>query len=366
MQIALFNLMAMHHPAQTPAEVLADTVENVRLAESLGFDAAWFAEHHFSNASVCPSPLLMVAHCAAVTQRIALGPAVVVLPLNNPLRIVQELGMLDALTGGRLVLGLGTGHQPHEFRSFGVDIAQRTALLHEGWDILEQGLTTGRVAHDGLHIKVPPVPLAATPGRMPPLFLAGGDAGLLERAARSGATPLVGQGFRTAQMTVKSVEPIRSAFARAGIAADRMPLGLQRYVFVTDDKDEARAAARGLLQMGRILQNLRLPDPPRDGVHLRDLPLDNEPDEAWLLENCPIGGIDHVLRVLGEDLRLLRPTHMSLYAGFTTLPRRAVLRALERLGQQVLPFLRHGAIGGPANSGAAPPCPRRLSPNMQG
>ncbi|PZW44826.1 alkanesulfonate monooxygenase SsuD/methylene tetrahydromethanopterin reductase-like flavin-dependent oxidoreductase (luciferase family) [Humitalea rosea] len=344
MQIALFNLMAMHHPDQTPAEVLATTVEHVRLAERLGFDAAWFAEHHFSNASVCPSPLLMVAHCAAVTQRIALGPAVIVLPLNNPLRIVQELGMLDALTGGRLLLGLGTGHQPHEFRTYGVDIGNRSALLQEGWDILQQGLTTGRVAHDGRYITVPAAPLAATPGRMPPLFLAGGDAGLLERAARSGATPLVGQGFRTAQMTLKSLDPIRSAYAAAGIPMERMPLGLQRYIFVTDDAEEAREAARGLLRMGRILQGLRLPDPPRDGVHLRDIPLDNEPSEAWLLENCPIGRIEHVTQVLAEDLRLLRPTHMSIYTSFTTLPRPAVLRALERLGTEVLPFLRREAM----------------------
>jgi alkanesulfonate monooxygenase SsuD/methylene tetrahydromethanopterin reductase-like flavin-dependent oxidoreductase (luciferase family) len=340
MHFALFNLMAMNHPEETPEQVLAMTVAKVRMAEELGFDGAWFAEHHFTSASVCPSPLMMVAHCAALTSRIALGPGVVVLPLASPLRIAQELGMLHALTAGRLMLGIGTGHQPHEFRAFGVDIAQRSTLLHEGWDILEQGLTTGRVALQGQHMQVPPTPLAIVPGRMPPLFLAGGDAGLLERAARSGATPLVNQGFKTAEMTLKALEPSRAAYARAGIPLQKMPLGLQRYVYVTEDAAEARQAARGLLHLMRTTLSLRLPEPPRDGVHLHSLPFEGEPSEDWLLENVPIGGVEHVTRILHHDLRVLGPTHLSLYTGFSGLPQQRVLQALERLGTEVLPQLR--------------------------
>ena len=122
MQFAYFNLMSMNHPGETPAQVLTNTVRQVRLAEELGFDATWFAEHHFSNASVCASPLMMAMHCAAVTSRILLGPAVVVLPLHHPLRVAQEVAMLDQISGGRVLLGFGPGHQPHEFRSLQVPL----------------------------------------------------------------------------------------------------------------------------------------------------------------------------------------------------------------------------------------------------
>ena len=63
---------------------------------------------------------MMAAYCAGQTRRIRLGAAVVVLPLHHPMRVLQEIGMLDALSDGRGVLGLGTGHQPHEFRTYGV------------------------------------------------------------------------------------------------------------------------------------------------------------------------------------------------------------------------------------------------------
>src|SRR4051812_50189540 len=99
MQFAYFNLMSMNHPGETPAEVLANTVRQVRLAEELGFDATWFAEHHFSNASVCASPLMMAMHCAAVTSRIRPGPPVGVLPLHHPLRVAQVLAVAHHIIG---------------------------------------------------------------------------------------------------------------------------------------------------------------------------------------------------------------------------------------------------------------------------
>ena len=144
MQVALFNLMNMNRPEDTPAGILGATRDVTVLADEVGFDAAWFAEHHFSSQSLCCSPLMMAAHCAAVTRRIKLGPAVLVLPFYDPLRVVQEIAMLDALSGGRTILGFGAGHQPHEFRSFGLDMAQKAAATLDAWDIIEQGLTTCR------------------------------------------------------------------------------------------------------------------------------------------------------------------------------------------------------------------------------
>ncbi|MBY0339231.1 MAG: LLM class flavin-dependent oxidoreductase [Acetobacteraceae bacterium] len=338
-EIALFNLMALNHPAETPEEALGTAVDSVRLAEELGFDMAWFAEHHFTSASACASPLLMAAHCAAVTRRIGLGTGVVVLPLHHPLRVVQEVGMVQALSGGRLRLGLGTGHQPHEFESFGIPLADRTAMLEEGWDILEEGLKTGRVAHEGRHYRIPQTPVCIPCG-MPPLYLAGGNEALLRRAAQAGATPLISQGLRTAPATLPLKTRVEAACRAAGCTAPDIPLGVQRYVFVTDDAAEARQAAQGLLHLARTTLSLRDPVPQRDGVHLRSIPFAGEPDADWLLAHAPIGPAEHVARLLAEDRRVLRPSHMSLYMGFSGLPRARVLAALERLGRDVLPALR--------------------------
>lgn len=349
MQFALFNLMAMNHPGETPAEVLANTVRQVRLAEELGFDATWFAEHHFSNASVCASPLLMAMHCAAVTSRILLGPAVVVLPLHHPLRVAQEFAMLDAVSGGRTLLGFGPGHQPHEFRSFGVPLAARHAIMLEAWDIIEQALTTGRVHHLGEHYRIEDTPVAARSlsGAMPPLFIATATPALLARGIRAGATPMISQGHRTAPGTQAMRQGILEGWRAAG-GAEPMPLGLQRYVFVTDDATEARQAATGLLALIRNTLALRGPAPARDGVHLRPIPFDGEPSVEWLLEHAPIGSAEKVAAALAEDMRLLQPTHFSLYMGFSGLPGTAVERALTRFGRAVLPRLRQQAAGAAA------------------
>src|SRR3989440_5352125 len=133
MEFGIFNLMGSREPEKPTAEVFAEVAEQTRLADELGYAIAWFAEHHFSNYCLCASPLMLVAHCASITKKIRLGTAVVVLPLYNPARLLAEIATADALSNGRLMLGVGAGYQPYEFERFGVGIApveSATVTLH--------------------------------------------------------------------------------------------------------------------------------------------------------------------------------------------------------------------------------------------
>ena len=121
MHFGQFNLMGYRTPGTKAHELYDNAIEQVKAAEANGFEIAWFAEHHFSNYCVCPSPLMMLARLAGETKRIKLGSAVVVTPLYQPVRLISEIGMVDALTHGRLVLGVGSGYQPYEFERFGED-----------------------------------------------------------------------------------------------------------------------------------------------------------------------------------------------------------------------------------------------------
>ena len=109
MKFGLFNLMTVPGPEASLAKRVEETIAQVQLAEHMGFDIAWFAEHHFSNYSMCPSPTMMGAYAAARTERIRLGAAVLVLPLYHPVRLIEELALLDVQSNGRLVVGLGSG-----------------------------------------------------------------------------------------------------------------------------------------------------------------------------------------------------------------------------------------------------------------
>lgn len=120
--------------------VIRNSVEQAVLSEQAGFRTAWFAEHHFTNYSLVPSPLLMVAHCAGLTSTIRLGSAVCVLPLYRPQRLLAEIGFVDIVANGRLELGVGSGYQQFEFDRFGVNVDEAPAVFSECLDILLKGL----------------------------------------------------------------------------------------------------------------------------------------------------------------------------------------------------------------------------------
>src|SRR5215218_8053253 len=150
MEFGIFNLMGSRDPAKLSAQTFAEVAEQTKLADELGYAIAWFAEHHFSNYCLCASPLIMVSHCAAITKHIRLGTAVLVLPLYNPARLAAEIAMADALSSGRLMLGVGAGYQPYEFERFGIDLKQNLEMTEEFCEILDLALNRGFFTYNGL------------------------------------------------------------------------------------------------------------------------------------------------------------------------------------------------------------------------
>ena len=158
MEFGIFNLMGSRTPEKPTAEVFAEVAEQTRLADELGYAIAWFAEHHFSNYCLCASPLMMVAHCASITKKIRLGTAVVVLPLYNPARLAAEIATADALSNGRLMLGVGAGYQPYEFERFGVDIKANLEMTEEFCDILDRAFSQDFFSYNGKYLSDPEDP----------------------------------------------------------------------------------------------------------------------------------------------------------------------------------------------------------------
>ena len=118
-------------------------------AEAMGFDFAAAVEHHFTDYAACPDPLQLLTFVAAKTKTIKLMPAAVILPWNNPLRVVEKTIMLDSLSEGRVILGMGRGAARREFKGFGVDLADSREMFDEAALIIMAGLETGYVEADG-------------------------------------------------------------------------------------------------------------------------------------------------------------------------------------------------------------------------
>jgi hypothetical protein len=142
-------------------EVQQAILREARLADELGFDAVWLAEHHFdATFSTIPSPNLLLAALAMRTERVKLGCAINVLPFHHPLRIAEEGAMLDQLSNGRFQWGIGRGITGHEFHSFRIAPAESRTLFNEIHDAVIDAWRTGRMAFEGELVKVPPTDIA--------------------------------------------------------------------------------------------------------------------------------------------------------------------------------------------------------------
>src|SRR5438552_2582370 len=137
----------------THLHVGADAAASYRLAlelfaaaEQLGYDSGWVAQHHFLNGSGrLPSTLTFLAAAAERTKRIRLGTAIVILPLEDPVRVAEDAAVVDTISGGRLQLGLGTGGDPLTFAAFGRDLEARRERYAQALDVLRETLVGGRI-----------------------------------------------------------------------------------------------------------------------------------------------------------------------------------------------------------------------------
>ena len=147
-------------------QAFEELLEQIQLTERLGFDEAWFAEHHHSDYGMLASPNLIIANLAPRTQRLRFGNLVNALPLHDPMRLAEECGMLDILTGGRLNVGLGRG-VPRDDLKHGLDRDTAQARFEEGIEILLRAWSENTFTYSGkawnyVDIIVPPAAAAAT------------------------------------------------------------------------------------------------------------------------------------------------------------------------------------------------------------
>jgi alkanesulfonate monooxygenase SsuD/methylene tetrahydromethanopterin reductase-like flavin-dependent oxidoreductase (luciferase family) len=319
-------------------EVFDGTIACVRLADELGFDVAWFAEHHFSNYSITTSPLLVVAHMAQATTRIGLGPAVIVLPFYEPLRLAEDVCLTDALTAGRLVLGLGFGYQPREFTKFGIPFDERYERGLEAWDLIDQA-SDGRIDHHGDHVTAHvDVAVTAVQDRIP-TFVVGSDATVMQTVAKRRATPFVTPGLQPLSAAVR----MRDAYAE--VYGEPMPFAMQRYVFVSDDKAERRIAAEQVRNVARMAGNLRRAEPLMKDAHLERPVIENEPSLDDIEAGALIGTAAEISERIIIEANALSLSHLSCFIRLADMPHDVAMRSIEMFGNDVIPAVRQELHG---------------------
>ena len=122
-------------------------------ADKSGYDYAWIAEHHASDSyGILPDPLTYIAYLATLTERIKLCSGVMVVPLHNPVRLVENVSFLDILTKGRFVFGIGSGYREHEFDALGADFENRRGFQKEAIEVMMRLFNDHQIDHKGTHL----------------------------------------------------------------------------------------------------------------------------------------------------------------------------------------------------------------------
>lgn len=166
----------------------AESVEQVRLAEHYGFDHVLVSEHHLVENGYFPASLLVAASLAMRTERIRVGTGVLLLPLYDPLHVAENSAVLDVISNGRLIFGVGQGYRQEEFDAFGVSLKERPSRLTEGVEVIRRLWTEPSVTHQGRHFHFQNVMLRPQPRQKPhpPIWVAAKQKKAVELAARVG------------------------------------------------------------------------------------------------------------------------------------------------------------------------------------
>ncbi len=231
-------------------QLYRERLDLLERADRAGFARYHLAEHHATPLSMAPSPSVFLAAAAQRTRQIRLGPLVYLLPLYGPLRLIEEICMLDHLSDGRLELGVGRGVSPYELGAFGITPDQTQARFDEALAILVRGLTQPRLDFEGQYYTYRNVPMALKPYQQPypPLWYPTHNPEKIAYAAHHGFN-FVGLG--PARVLRPLLDEYRAHWQAHQADTGRLNghvsapvLGAMRQVFVADSDAEAEAVAR--------------------------------------------------------------------------------------------------------------------------
>jgi len=245
--VVRFSVLTLgdNYPAlRSHEQFYREVVDEAVAAEELGFHGFWVGEHHFdASKRVFPSPQLVLAAIGERTTRLRLGTGVSVLPVNDPIRLAEDIAALDLLSHGRVDVGVGRGYQPHEFAGFNVDMNTTKARFWEALDVMCGVWTQDSFSFDGEFYSYRDIELLPRPLQQPhpPVFVAAASPGSAEDAARRGFA-FSGAPFasaRSPEQIAEQLERFRSTFRAAGHGDPPEVLPHVVWCHVADTTDEA-------------------------------------------------------------------------------------------------------------------------------
>ena len=235
-----------NHPTNSQADhhLYWDECRLADLAEPLGFDSLWAVEHHFDNYAMIPDVVQFLTYMAGRTSRIQLGTAVIVLPWHDPVRVAEQIAMLDILSKGRLLVGFGRGAAKLEYEGFRIPMNEARERFIEAAEVVVKALTQERFSHHGIYFQIPELSIRPRPytdfrGRLYGAAISPESAEIMAKLGIGVLSILQ----REWDGTVAEIERY-NAFYRGLVGQEPIPPVVAARVIIGDTDEEARALAR--------------------------------------------------------------------------------------------------------------------------
>ena len=310
-----------------------EALEEVTRAEELGFDSVWMEEHHSVTNHYWPSPLTVLAGFATRTSRLLLGTDIVVAAFHHPVRLAEDVAMLDVMSNGRAILGIAIGYKPDEFALYGVDLEKRGARFEEQLTILKGLWTQERVQFKGTYYsmegRLEPKPVQKP---HPPLWIGGWGDITLRRAATLADNWIPGPTADLKRLLAGQQQFLERRRA-AGLAAPA-EWPLTRDVIIADTDRRARELAEEHIMVAYRREYAGgWRHPFIDGSIATDL-------DKLMKDRFIIGGPEQCIQRLRRFVEQYGVTHLICRMFFPGMPHAHIMRGLELLAREVLPAFR--------------------------
>jgi probable F420-dependent oxidoreductase len=326
-----FGVMANTHPAPgTDLTGLVDElIAEAQQAERVGFDSFFLTEHHQEPAGYFPAPLPLAAAIAARTSTIRIGTGIAILPLYHPTRLAEDCAVIDIISKGRLILGVGQGYQEGDFAAYGLSVKDRVSLFEEGIEILRRAWTEDKIYFVGKRWTLQNVMITPKPVQKPhpPIWVAALGDEAMKRAGRLGDA-LLADSFQLPDRLKRRVALYRATAEGRGRPHQVV---LFREGYVAPTREEAvREYEAGLLSTHRYYW--------RHGSYYQDVKKEEDLDLTRIsLDRLILGSPEDCIakirlwqREVGADYFLIRFRHPG------GPPHDRVLHALQLFGDEVI------------------------------
>ncbi len=333
-------------------QAYAEMLDQIVLAEALGFGECWFAEHHFTDYSLLPSPNLMIASAIQRTHRMRFGNYVNALAFHHPLRLAAEAAMLDNLARGRFDFGIGRGVRAVEFAKLGLNYDDAVAMTQEAIEVLLKAWTQETATHQGHFWRFPEFSLRPRVYQQPhpPLHEVASRPASVVRVGSRGWP--VAMHFTPTEVVAQCVRDYHEAVAKRteppGQGPYRPRVVLCRETYVAETPERARAEGAVALQGFWHLSSLAAPPPPSEFSEERFKALTSRTwggrtyDELDAIGGMLIGSPEQVAEKV-EGLEAIGVDTLLLVCSFGNLSHEQVCRSLELFAQAVIRPRRAGA-----------------------